>query len=161
MSRADAASASLRSKRAKQAPQDEGAPLKVKVPGSGKQRYTIHDVEVATRTKPAPGKKILARLVVDDDPQKKDLARTIVLARASKHKRARYSGTPPDLAFIREKGQDLAFAKREEISKRYPLGILVAFHVRTGKYVTAQDQKTLIEKYEAKFGDDWGWFARF
>ena len=90
-------------------------------------------------------------------------SRTSSVARSVKggQKKRETFSDPPDLAVIRERGRDLASAKREEIARRHPQGILVAFHLPTGKYVTAQDQRTLIEKYEAKFGDDWGWFARF
>lgn len=69
-------------------------------------------------------------------------------------------GSAPDLDMIAKAGRALSSAKLPQIAECHAKGTLVAFHLRTGDYVTAEDQPSLISKYEAKFGDDWGWFDR-
>jgi hypothetical protein len=80
-----------------------------------------------------------------------------VSAEAFSKWKGRSKQTPVDIA---RRGTALSREKMPAISKRHPVGTFVAFHLATGHYVTSGSQAELVAKFEAKFGDDWGWFER-
>ena len=62
-----------------------------------------------------------------------------------------------EFAEVETKGVAMATRLMPEIEREHSAGTWVAFNIDRGGYVTAATQLELIEKFEARFGQDRGW----
>ena len=59
---------------------------------------------------------------------------------------------------VEANGSAMVEVMMPQIERDFPEGTWVAFNVDRGGYVTAETQLELVEKFEAQFGRDRGWF---
>jgi hypothetical protein len=56
-----------------------------------------------------------------------------------------------------EQGRAMSERLMPEVAAKHPEDSVVMFLVKSGTYITAKDDTTLLDKYEALHHDEWGW----